>query len=52
MTSFKKAISSIAVACAACGVLTLGAYASTTNADAAMSTRAVNSLKYEFNGVY
>lgn len=52
MTSFKKVVSSVAVACAACGVLTLGAFASTTNASAAISTRAVNSLSYEFNGVY
>lgn len=52
MTSFKKAVSSVAVACVACGVLTLGAFASTTNANAATSTKAVNSLTYEFNGVY
>lgn len=48
MTAFKKVISSIVVACAACGVLTVGAFASTTSTKASTST----ALSYSFNQTY
>lgn len=52
MTSFKKVISSLIAACAVCGTLTVGAFASAANTNSTTSTTAVNSLRYSFNEVY
>lgn len=51
MTTIKKAISSIAVASAICGALTIGAFASNTDTSVKASS-AINSLNYDFNDVY
>ncbi len=48
MISLWKAISSIAVACAACGALTIGISASA----ATIGTKAATSLSYSFNETY
>lgn len=50
MASLRKAISSIAVACAACGALTIGTFASASTVDTKAATSIA--LSYRFNEPY